>query len=252
MAKTHQDEHGLVLDCCHAWCLLQKHMVGINGAFGTFAKQWELPLQWQAPPQLRVLKIASPAFQALSSLRFDNTDNLRLLCIDYRYDRNRFCRVDTSDKGSLPSKLFADLLALTMLQLNCGAFKQWPDFGPWALPLTVLVLEECKVERLPKGIGNMSNLQVLILRSCWHVGRLPHSIVRLRNLRQLEIHGGKRCPLLANVSFNEEGDGWPHWQQLPGLTGDQLRWLKEVMKMQHERQGRGKHSLYAIKFSRNV
>jgi hypothetical protein len=106
-------------------------MVGINGA--DVWHRWDLPMEWQAPPQLRVLKYSSSTFQALSSVDFSQTNQLRLIYFTDELRRR-------ASRDTLPSKLFANLQALTMFQLDGAAFKQLPDFGPWALRLRVLVL----------------------------------------------------------------------------------------------------------------
>ncbi|KAM0061949.1 putative virus X resistance protein-like, coiled-coil [Helianthus debilis subsp. tardiflorus] len=91
------------------------------------------------------------------------------------------------------SKFFIDLLPqvplLRVLSLGGIDISEVPDFICSLKHLRYLNLSETLIEKLPDNIGNLFNLQILMVCGCYELTKLPKSFLKLKNLRHFDFRG---------------------------------------------------------------
>ncbi|KAM0936679.1 putative leucine-rich repeat domain superfamily [Dioscorea sansibarensis] len=94
----------------------------------------------------------------------------------------------------LPKDLFQKLKLLRILDISGSDCVVLPKSLFKLVHLRHLNLSCLPIKALPIALGNLINLQYLILRYCTSLLYLPHSIIRLQKLRSIDLH---QTPLMG-------------------------------------------------------
>ncbi|MFS7925376.1 putative P-loop containing nucleoside triphosphate hydrolase, leucine-rich repeat domain superfamily [Helianthus anomalus] len=91
----------------------------------------------------------------------------------------------------LSNKILVDLLPqlplLRVLSLRCFKISEVPDSICSLKHLRYLNLSETSISKLPENVGNLYNLQTLIVFGCKSLSTLPKSFLKLKKLRHFDI-----------------------------------------------------------------
>ncbi|KAJ0673127.1 putative P-loop containing nucleoside triphosphate hydrolase, leucine-rich repeat domain superfamily [Helianthus annuus] len=100
----------------------------------------------------------------------------------------------------LSNKVLVDLLPqlplLRVLSLRRFSISEVPDPICSLKHLRYLNLSETRITKLPENVGNLYNLQTLIVFGCGGLTRLPKSFLKLKKLRHFDI---RNTPLLEKL-----------------------------------------------------
>ncbi|KAJ0717397.1 putative leucine-rich repeat domain superfamily [Helianthus annuus] len=153
----------------------------------------------------------------------------------------------------LSSKILDDLLPeLTLLRvLSLSRFQEVPEFIGTLKHLRYLNLSGTRIKVLPENIGNLYNLQTLIVFGCKSLTKLPESFSKLKKLRHFDI---RDTPLIRKLPFGIgeleslktlskiiiEGDDGFAINELKGLTNLHgevfIEGLHKVQSAKHARE----------------
>nr|XP_043611553.1 putative disease resistance RPP13-like protein 1 [Erigeron canadensis] len=101
-------------------------------------------------------------------------------------------RIDRWQSFYLSSKVLSELLPqlqiLRVLSLANYGIKVVPESIGSLKHLRYLNLSKTDITCLPEQVGNLCNLQSLLLFGCHRLSSLPHSLIKLINLRHLDIN----------------------------------------------------------------
>jgi Leucine-rich repeat (LRR) protein len=132
-------------------------------------------------------------------IKFVSDDRMRLLayayCSNFRFLIIPSLQLDLTDCSSiacLPDSICSlpNLRKLLLGHVSSGnkVLTQLPMHLGNLVNLQVLVLDKCKtLESLPESIGNLTLLQELQMRECKSITSLPESIGNCRNLREVGL-----------------------------------------------------------------
>ncbi|KAM0954097.1 putative virus X resistance protein-like, coiled-coil [Dioscorea sansibarensis] len=87
----------------------------------------------------------------------------------------------------IPNDLFMKLVCLRAIDFSFSRIEELPETIDQLKHLCHLGLQACIIKRLPESISNLYFLQTLDLKYCKSLQKLPKGIVRLFNLRHLEL-----------------------------------------------------------------
>ncbi|KAJ0673124.1 putative P-loop containing nucleoside triphosphate hydrolase, leucine-rich repeat domain superfamily [Helianthus annuus] len=100
----------------------------------------------------------------------------------------------------ISNKIVVDLLSrlplLRVLSLRCFNINEVPDPICGLQHLRYLNLSETGISKLPDNVGNLYNLQTLIVFGCGGLTTLPKSFLKLKKLRHFDI---RNTPLLKKL-----------------------------------------------------
>ncbi|KAG5036963.1 hypothetical protein JHK86_017803 [Glycine max] len=96
---------------------------------------------------------------------------------------------------TLPSNM--EMSSLKYLNLSgCSEFKYLPEFGESMEQLSLLILEETPITKLPSSLGCLVGLAHLNLKNCKNLVCLPDTFHKLKSLKFLDVRGcSKLCSL---------------------------------------------------------
>ena len=96
---------------------------------------------------------------------------------------------------TLPSNM--EMSSLKYLNLSgCSEFKYLPEFGESMEQLSLLILKETPITKLPSSLGCLVGLAHLNLKNCKNLVCLPDTFHKLKSLKFLDVRGcSKLCSL---------------------------------------------------------
>lgn len=114
---------------------------------------------------------------------FDKVEHLRTFFPIILHDGTRYIA------NWVLSSMLSKLKKLRVLSLRNYYFIELPDSLRHLTHLRYLNLSGTKISNVPEFVGSLFNLQVLLLRDCSRLKKLPKTIAKSINLRHLDISG---------------------------------------------------------------
>ncbi|MQM04437.1 hypothetical protein Taro_037241 [Colocasia esculenta] len=142
--------------------------------------------------RLRTLRLQC-SFTANQHSPMSHLDSFLHKVVCKKYLRRLRCLWLTIDCGvkRLPASI-SNLKHLRFLCLHSLHVEELPESLGDLCNLQTLIITYCRfLERLPKQVGGLTNLRHLIIRKAENLRELPGSLCRLTNLRHLEISGSR-------------------------------------------------------------
>jgi hypothetical protein len=96
---------------------------------------------------------------------------------------------------ALPDRM-QGMASLQVLRLMGSGLSVLPDSISRLSELRALELTDCEIEALPEALGQLRQLEILDVERCTRLTCLPSSIVQLRSLLKLRLHG---CDIPINL-----------------------------------------------------
>ncbi|XP_039128628.1 putative disease resistance protein At3g14460 [Dioscorea cayenensis subsp. rotundata] len=162
----------------------------------------------------------------------------------------------------IPNNLFMKLVCLRTIDFSFSRIKELPETIDQLKHLCHLGLQACIIKRLPESIRNLYFLQTLDLKYCKSLRKLPQGIVRLFNLRHLELPTKNLASLVSipsgigkltnlqtltaiNISKGKEGCNIGELKELVNLRGHlNIAGIQNVSKAKDAREANLKNKDY--------